>query len=533
MKLRTLFISASAALLLLTAACGKTEYHKVTFNFDDGVSAARVLTVADGGSAIAPAAARDGYVFDGWDGDCSDVTSDTTLTARWTKLCAVTFDFGEGKTAVQYVRCGESAIAPAAAREGYDFDGWSGECANVTSDTTLTARWTKLCAVTFDFGEGKTAVQYVRCGGSAIAPAASREGYDFDGWSGDCSDVTSDTTLTACWTKRADAPMTAQEIYDKASLATVEIRVYDSNDELISLGSGFFIASDGTILTNYHVIQSGSGFVAVNDGITCSVTSVLGINISCDLAVLATDAENTPYLELCETDPRVGDTVYALGSSRGLTGTFSSGIVSTVSRVTEGIDCIQITAPISKGNSGGPLLDSYCRVLGVNSMSLTTGQNINFAVKISYLSTVKLYSPDTADISSAGFSALPYDSSVAESEPNGSAATATPIAPDDTGVGELSDLSDADWYSLDARAGSLRCFLITLPLQQSQRCRLELRSASGELLGEGTARTLDGVDVLYAHAELSADQKVFILVASDGENAPSTPLQYGVFAYNH
>ncbi len=84
-----------------------------------------------------------------------------------------------------------------------------------------------------------------------------------------------------------------------------------------------------------------------------------------------------------------GETVYAVGSSKGLTGTLSDGLVSTASRIVDDVDCIQITAAISSGNSGGPLINIYGEVIGSNTMSLASGQNLNFAVNITELQAVE------------------------------------------------------------------------------------------------------------------------------------------------
>lgn len=154
-------------------------------------------------------------------------------------------------------------------------------------------------------------------------------------------------------------------------------------------GSGFIIDSTGYILTNNHVVEgamttSGSIVVKLNDGRTLDAT-VIGRDSSYDLAVLKVKATNLPALQFGDSDKiAVGDTVIAIGSPLGLSGTVTSGIISAKDRaVTAGgssgsnsfINAIQTDAAINPGNSGGPLVDSTGRVIGVNSAIASLGSS--------------------------------------------------------------------------------------------------------------------------------------------------------------
>ena len=92
---------------------------------------------------------------------------------------------------------------------------------------------------------------------------------------------------------------------------------------------------------------------------------------------------------------KTGETVYAIGSSLGLTGSLSNGIVSSAEREVEGQTFIQTTAPISSGNSGGPLLDSKGRVIGITTASLVDGQNLNLAIPVAEIDTLSTKNPTT------------------------------------------------------------------------------------------------------------------------------------------
>lgn len=151
-------------------------------------------------------------------------------------------------------------------------------------------------------------------------------------------------------------------------------------------GSGFFLDSDGFILTNNHVVEAaasgGSITVELSDNKRYKARLV-GRDSSYDLAVLKIDVVAAPTLQLGNSDQvQVGDAVIAIGSPLGLSGTVTSGIISSKNRaVTTGtgsgessfINALQTDAAINPGNSGGPLVDGTGAVIGVNSAIATLG----------------------------------------------------------------------------------------------------------------------------------------------------------------
>jgi len=152
-------------------------------------------------------------------------------------------------------------------------------------------------------------------------------------------------------------------------------------------GSGFVIDATGYILTNNHVITDavtggGSIQVALNDG-TIYNGKVVGRDASYDLAVLKIDAFGLKALQFGNSDSiQVGDSVIAIGSPLGLSGTVTTGIISAKNRaVTAGgsatessfINALQTDAAINPGNSGGPLVDSTGAVIGINSAIASLG----------------------------------------------------------------------------------------------------------------------------------------------------------------
>jgi serine protease Do len=136
-------------------------------------------------------------------------------------------------------------------------------------------------------------------------------------------------------------------------------------------GSGFFISSDGYIVTNNHVVDHATEVtVTTSDGKTLSA-KVIGADSKTDLALLKVNDSGTyPFVKFAPHTPRVGDWVIAVGNPFGLGGTVTAGIVSARGRdIGSGPydDFIQIDAPVNHGNSGGPTFNTDGDVVGVNT----------------------------------------------------------------------------------------------------------------------------------------------------------------------
>jgi serine protease Do len=138
----------------------------------------------------------------------------------------------------------------------------------------------------------------------------------------------------------------------------------------LSSGSGFFISSDGFIVTNNHVVENAEEIkVVLKDGKELKAT-VVGRDEGTDLAVIRVQGSGFPYVDFENSArPRVGDWVLAVGNPFSLGNTATAGIVSAYNRDIgeQFVDYIQIDAPINRGNSGGPTFDTYGRVIGVNT----------------------------------------------------------------------------------------------------------------------------------------------------------------------
>ena len=194
------------------------------------------------------------------------------------------------------------------------------------------------------------------------------------------------TTCSHSYTKRYSLPTyTATELYDQSIQYVGEIITYNKSGAELSLGTGFVISSDGKVVTNYHVIDGAYAAKININGKTYSVSSVLAYSEHIDLAVLQIPAAYIPYAPICKNPVKTGSTVYAIGSSRGMTNTYSKGIITHADREVEGVMHLQHDASITNGNSGGPLINEYGEVIGINTWTFTASQNLNFAVATSEL----------------------------------------------------------------------------------------------------------------------------------------------------
>jgi S1-C subfamily serine protease len=189
------------------------------------------------------------------------------------------------------------------------------------------------------------------------------------------------------------------EIYKKANLATVNITsvVYRENwfFQLVPVegsGSGFVIDPDGLILTNYHVVSGRPQKLSVtlSDRSTYSAR-VLYPDRRNDLALLKINPKKKlPFLKLGDSDQlQVGQKVLAIGNPFGLSGTLTTGVISSLNRSIQDEtgrtmeDMVQTDAAINPGNSGGPLLDSQGSVIGINTMIVGAANvGIGFALPI-------------------------------------------------------------------------------------------------------------------------------------------------------
>jgi len=175
--------------------------------------------------------------------------------------------------------------------------------------------------------------------------------------------------------------------------SVVSVLTYDAKGQPLISGTGFFVRP-GEVVTNFHVIH-GAHKVEIHTlegkGRTYPVKGALAVDEEGDLALLSVDlpAERSRALTISASLPEDGEKVFLIGNPLRLEGSVSDGIVSAVREVPSVGKIIQITAPVSHGNSGSPLLNMHGQVVGIVTVKVTNGQNINLALAASRISALQ------------------------------------------------------------------------------------------------------------------------------------------------
>ena len=179
--------------------------------------------------------------------------------------------------------------------------------------------------------------------------------------------------------------LASTKVVNKVFPSTVLIAAEDINGQVQSLGSGFLV-SPNVIATNYHVIENSySGYVKlVNEDALYEIEGVVGYSIQYDLALIKISNNIGTQVSYKSSSVDIGQKIFAIGNPLGLEGTISDGIISGLRNI-DGVPYLQISAPISPGNSGGPVVDENGDVIGVATYTYSEGQNLNFAVPVKYV----------------------------------------------------------------------------------------------------------------------------------------------------
>jgi len=181
------------------------------------------------------------------------------------------------------------------------------------------------------------------------------------------------------------------ELVRRIKPSAVAIETFDARGEKLSRGSGFFIAPD-RVVTNRHVIDNAyKAEIHSFTGAIYPVKGVVAIDAEADIGLLRVDvpvAQARP-LSLDRTSPQEGESVFVIGNPLGLEGSVSNGIVSAVRDIPTFGRIIQITAPISPGSSGSPVVNMLGQVIGVATLQVTGGQSVNFAIPSARISQLQ------------------------------------------------------------------------------------------------------------------------------------------------
>ncbi len=182
------------------------------------------------------------------------------------------------------------------------------------------------------------------------------------------------------------------ELVKRIKPSAVAIETFSARGERLARGSGFFIAAD-KVITNRHVIENAQRVeISLINEKRYPVKGVLAVDGEGDLAVLLVDVpkEHVTPLLIDKTTPLEGESIVVIGNPYGLEGSVSNGIVSAVREIPGYGKIIQITAPISPGSSGSPVVNMKGQVVGVATLQAAEGQSLNFAVPSERISQLKM-----------------------------------------------------------------------------------------------------------------------------------------------
>jgi tetratricopeptide (TPR) repeat protein len=190
----------------------------------------------------------------------------------------------------------------------------------------------------------------------------------------------------------ANAAVSLTQLVNEIRPAVVTVIVYDINHQVANIGSGFFIDAKGHLITNYHVLDGKyAADVRTSAGDTYPIKLVVADNKAVDLVKVLVDIppKEVKWIKVSNELPSLAEQVIVVGSPMGLEQTVSEGIVSSIREIPKVGDFFQMSAPISPGSSGSPVVNLLGQVVGVATFQLVSGQNLNFAVAGSSVAKLK------------------------------------------------------------------------------------------------------------------------------------------------
>ena len=187
---------------------------------------------------------------------------------------------------------------------------------------------------------------------------------------------------------KAHTKLSKDNPISKLNAASVQIETFNRSGSKVGEGSGFIVDSKGIIVTNNHVIHNAfSVMIKLQNGDVYKEIKIRDFNEEKDLAIIKVNGFDLPTIDLGNSNKiEPGNKIFVCGNTLGeYENSMSEGIISGIRHNDMGYKYIQMTAPISPGNSGGPVALENGAVIGVSVASRVDGQNVNFAVPINYV----------------------------------------------------------------------------------------------------------------------------------------------------
>jgi S1-C subfamily serine protease len=192
--------------------------------------------------------------------------------------------------------------------------------------------------------------------------------------------------VSAVSTEAQNSNKSPGAIAREQSKAVVIVEALDERGSVIGQGSGFIVTPNGAVVSNLHVVLGAASVrVKLPSGDVYKTIDLVDVDDTKDIVIIKIKGFKLPVVSLGDSDKvETGDAIVAISSPEGLTNSLSTGVVSGVRRL-DTHRVFQITAPISRGSSGGALFNSSGEIVGIVTSLLKSGQNINFAVPINYV----------------------------------------------------------------------------------------------------------------------------------------------------
>lgn len=190
--------------------------------------------------------------------------------------------------------------------------------------------------------------------------------------------------VACCQVQAADSPeLKPEQLYKQATASIITLSVERKDGSKVT-GSGFLAQKEGLAVTAWHVVRNAKKVSAkFENGEEFEVSGLVDRDEKRDVALVRVKVFGRTLIATEANDPAVGSKAYVIGAPKGLEFSISDGLISQV-RTIDGVKVFQYSCPSSPGNSGGPLINSQGRVVGVVSFQFRDGQNLNFAIPISY-----------------------------------------------------------------------------------------------------------------------------------------------------